>query len=65
MGAMKQQEADAPAEGFGKVERAADKRAADKSGNSDFLLWVVLLCVTSFTHFWSTCWGIVTFWQEG
>jgi hypothetical protein len=31
-GAMERQEVDAPAEGFGKVERAADKRS-NESGN--------------------------------
>ncbi len=39
--------------------------AADKRCNRDSLLRVVLLCVTSFTCFWSTCWGIVRFWWEG
>jgi hypothetical protein len=34
---------------------------ADESSSRDSLLRVVLLCVTSFTRFWSTCWGIVTF----
>jgi hypothetical protein len=52
--AMEQQEEDAPAEGFGKAERAADKRS-NESGNRDSLLQVVLLCMTSFTSFWFTC----------
>ncbi len=51
---MEQQEEDAPAEGFGKAERAADKRS-NESGNRDSLLQVVLLCMTSFTSFWFTC----------
>jgi hypothetical protein len=65
MGAMEQQGADTPADGFGEAERAADKRSSQESGNIDSLLRVVLLCVTSFTRFWSTCWGIVTFRWEG
>jgi hypothetical protein len=42
---------DMPADDFGEAERAADKRSGQESGNIDSLLRVVLLCVTSFTHF--------------
>jgi hypothetical protein len=60
-GMMEQQEADVAAEGLARWRGQQIRGAADKSSNRYFFLRVVLLCVTSFTRFMSTCWGIVTF----
>jgi hypothetical protein len=44
-GAMEGQEADAPAEGFGKVERAADKRSSRRERQQRFfVVGCVVVC---------------------
>jgi hypothetical protein len=64
-GAMERQEADAPAEGFGKAEREADKRSGRQERLQRFFVAGCVVVYDIFYSFWSTCWRIVTFWQEG
>jgi hypothetical protein len=49
-GAMEQREADAPAEGFGKAERAADKRSGQQEQQQRFF---VAGCVVVYNIFYS------------